>query len=1171
MTEDQWTAFVEKYSALEHSYDSQEWVYTDKIEYNVLLESGTIVDQIERALYDVCSLCKAVKPALKDGQPITEITNHKLEVEARTFENTNIKWYEDLTEDELEKYGFVAAEEGGEAVNADKISKSGYVNISCSQEATLYFVCVDTNCDIKHNDEVDNAIQIVLPALDHVWVDGEITTPATCTEPGVMSTKCSICETAGDPKDIPATNHNWVKDEERSKPATCEVNGVIYYVCANEGCDAEYSEEIIASHDWVTIPGTERVQWISGNLDYHNRIWMEKCSICGKEREQTEAEDHAKRYYNAEEVAQDDELSQELFEFYGVRVVEHAKYGFVFTTAACDDPGPVVNVCECGHIELVPNTSVSPQDHTWEVTEIAPEDPCLGVTIKHKECKWCDAEVEVPLGDPAGHTWVVVEQVDPTCDTNGWEGFAYCEECGKVIMFEASAEETEPDKMSIDYVEGVTCDGTDASIEAVKDLEGISIGALGHEWSEAPKQFCTDGCLNPVWEVTYCERCFNYDNEGDFTTKPNGPEYPAGDEGYVDTDFGAASDEFIEKLLDVLNWAGRDDVPPVSFTKEDLTSDAFNGHYNITGIKYVAAKGHTLTEYQSAYDVGTTTWSYSETKAAVCVVDKNLDSYDDALAFAKVVAQAALGTKYNKTEFETDFAAAFDEIFGVGASDNTSFVIPTDGTKPALAGVCSKCGLPIAVTEHEEVYNMYVVTNGVNGAAYVPGEEIDYNTAHVHADDPNTTTVDEARYYVVDKDGVLRVNPDGTPIGMSNAEIAAQSVYSKAVYTYEEVKAWGFTNDNGSVNCYFYSFCVNCGKAMGTTNNHTFPTSNNWNKYHNCMQGDICFWCDKVISTVMGHNMQDLEEIAASENERYEAAAAELYAEAEANPDTYDWVGKDTVEDIPCHDEDGNVQYAEKWDIQVCVSCLVAWAEGNLNFKGWTEIDKEDPDNDGNFSSIFEKQEGKHNFKPVDQDGNLVTGEEELDSSAHNCLTGYGVRYICQDPNCNYVLTYEDQQSGKFDYTKDFEELKENNYIAETYKESVPHTVAPVVNYTEAGNNYIAPTTDHAAYMNFICIKCGETLQGNYGEGNLDEDGTALDYYRYNMATDEDIAAYTEAGSVYGEVEAAAESDRAPLPEATEPVVPPVGGGDETEQGGEGGAGAGAGAGADAGAGDGTV
>ena len=181
--------------------------------------------------------------------------------------------------------------------------------------------------------------------------------------------------------------------------------------------------------------------------------------------------------------------------------------------------------------------------------------------------------------------------------------------------------------------------------------------------------------------------------EGDFTIKANGAEYPESAEGYVDTDFGAATDEFINELLNILNWAGNDDVPPVSFTKEQLLSDDFNGHYNITGIKFVAAKGHILTDKTSSVTDGT--WGYSENATIDCKVDTNLDSYADALAFAKFV---------NPELDETEFKAAFNAIFGEGKSDDPSFEIKTDGTKPALAGVCKDCGMPIAITNHNEEY-----------------------------------------------------------------------------------------------------------------------------------------------------------------------------------------------------------------------------------------------------------------------------------------------------------------------------------------------------------------------------------------------------------------------------------------------------------------------------------
>ena len=1042
MSDEDWAAFVTAYKATGHDLSRQEEVWE-----NVKLEqtdekTGQIVDQVDRVTYKYCT-----NEGCNYKEEVSRVTeNHQLYVsDDLTIRegNGDVRKVSTLSGEELTKYEL---KEGGK--NFGKI-KDGYVNLSCTETAYLFYLCPD-ECAVKP----DNPIKVELEALGHYYVAGAYVEgeEPTCTEGGMQIYTCAYCEdTYNEP--VGPLKHNLVKDEENSKPATCTEEGVEIKKCANAGCT--YTEKTVfpAGHKWVDVEGSEEFTWTLGDVSGHYVSITQECSVCGAtQKTEPELESHSKRFYDAKEVL-GTELEQELYELYGVRIVEHAKYGYVFTTAACDDPGPVVNVCVCGYVETVPYTNVTSQQHSYIVTDIAADDPCTGIAIRHKVCKWCGAEVDIPLGDPAGHTWVVVAAQDPTCDTNGWNGFAYCEECGKVVMFTATADETEPDKMAIDYVEGVTCDGTEEEIEAVKDLKGIAIDALGHLWSSEPMVFCEDGCLSPVWEVTYCVRCFNYDADGDFTIKANGAEYPESAEGYVDTDFGAATDEFINKLLNTLNWAGSDEVPPVSFTKEQLLSDEFNGHYNITGIKFVAAKGHTLNETQSD----------EKTDAIVCLTDKALDSYADALAFAKTVYASV-----NEDEFKT----AFDEIFGTNDTNRDGFVIDVNGDDaPTLAGICTECGMPIAITDHNEEYYMFMITNGKDGAAYAYSEPIDVENAYVHTD----------TYLVKDAEGNTAYK--------TQAEIdESNGAWTKVVFTYAQIASMKYTNSNGSVNCYFEGFCArNCGTDMGHKAQHTFPTSDNYDKYHNCMHGDICVWCSKVLALSDDHNMQDLEEIVASDNKEYADAAKALYEAAVKDPDNYDWVGKDT-DNATCQEP------AEDWTITVCVSCLLEWYKEGTNFEGWTRFDETDPESEGNYTSKKVDREGDHRYEIES-----VGDKDEL-----NCLVGYAEWYQCSV--CGDRLTYEERYAEDApEYIKNLKDLHENDYIDdENYHEAKAHTVAPVFNYFE-NSNYKPATDTTSAYMNFICVDCGEPLQGYYDNG-VAEDGKL----RYTMASDEDIKNYLE-------------------------------------------------------------
>ena len=66
-------------------------------------------------------------------------------------------------------------------------------------------------------------------ACEHVWDSGEVSTPATCTETGVMTYTCTLC---GETKEetIPATGHLWGSGVVHA--ATCTEGGYTEYECS---------------------------------------------------------------------------------------------------------------------------------------------------------------------------------------------------------------------------------------------------------------------------------------------------------------------------------------------------------------------------------------------------------------------------------------------------------------------------------------------------------------------------------------------------------------------------------------------------------------------------------------------------------------------------------------------------------------------------------------------------------------------------------------------------------------------------------------------------------------------------------------------------------------------------------------------------------------------------
>jgi len=135
---------------------------------------------------------------------------------------------------------------------------------------------------------------------DHVWDDGAITTPATCTTEGVKTYKCTVegctetyteavdklahdfangalvnvdndvhakkcanCEAVDSANTAP---HNFVEDTEKSEPATCHSDGTKYFVCSD--CGAEKTEGITDRPAHAYGEGEDAV-WVSVDDDNH--------------------------------------------------------------------------------------------------------------------------------------------------------------------------------------------------------------------------------------------------------------------------------------------------------------------------------------------------------------------------------------------------------------------------------------------------------------------------------------------------------------------------------------------------------------------------------------------------------------------------------------------------------------------------------------------------------------------------------------------------------------------------------------------------------------------------------------------------------------------------------------------------------------------------------------
>ena len=109
-----------------------------------------------------------------------------------------------------------------------------------------YTVTICTRCGRKE-------ISDKKAARGHVWNDGEITKPATCTITGTKHYDCKACEASYDDI-IKATGHSYQVDEAKGKTPSCTTAGERYTACRNEGCGDHYTEKLPQlEHEYETV------------------------------------------------------------------------------------------------------------------------------------------------------------------------------------------------------------------------------------------------------------------------------------------------------------------------------------------------------------------------------------------------------------------------------------------------------------------------------------------------------------------------------------------------------------------------------------------------------------------------------------------------------------------------------------------------------------------------------------------------------------------------------------------------------------------------------------------------------------------------------------------------------------------------------------------------------
>ncbi len=265
---------------------------------------------------------------------------------------------------------------------------------------------------------------------------------ATCTEDGHEAYyECSVCHKLFSDAEgeneiskpvIPKLNHLW-DDGEVTKEPTCEETGTKILHCTREGCSETKTESIVAlGHKIKAVSAKEPTKTEPGNTAYY------ECERCHK-------------LFKDENGIQEISLADTVIPAMG-----HDLTAVKAKAATCTEPGNTAyyickdDDCKCGkaysdpygqHEINIEDTVKPALGHNPE--EVAGKDPTCTEDgyEKYYKCSRChklfsDAEgkneIEKPVAiSKLGHDMNHVEAKKPTHDDDGHREYYHCDRCGK--------------------------------------------------------------------------------------------------------------------------------------------------------------------------------------------------------------------------------------------------------------------------------------------------------------------------------------------------------------------------------------------------------------------------------------------------------------------------------------------------------------------------------------------------------------------------------------------------------------------------------------------------------------------------------------------------------------------------------------------------------------------
>lgn len=129
------------------------------------------------------------------------------------------------------------------------------ISPTCTESGNCAYWDCGNGCNRIYSDEngIYQLSDISIPPTGHIQGSGTVTQEATCTEPGVTTYKCTICDEVLDTEEIPAKGHTSVTDN--AYEPTCTDSG------KTEGSHCPDCGEIIVAQEDIPAKGHNWDEW----------------------------------------------------------------------------------------------------------------------------------------------------------------------------------------------------------------------------------------------------------------------------------------------------------------------------------------------------------------------------------------------------------------------------------------------------------------------------------------------------------------------------------------------------------------------------------------------------------------------------------------------------------------------------------------------------------------------------------------------------------------------------------------------------------------------------------------------------------------------------------------------------------------------------------------------